>query len=263
MPSTDPPVLVRRDGALLVLILNRPDRLNAVSLPLYRSLLEALEAASEDPDLRAVILTGSGRGFCVGADLKAHGKGRPNRKARETYVHAAQEVNRRIQEHPLPVVAAVNGHAVGAGLELALSADFAVANESAKLRLPEAALGTFVGGGVTYTLPRRVGLAQARRLLLLCAFVTGREAAEIGLVDVAVPGGEVMERARSLADELAGKAPLSLRLIRELLGRAHRLDRGEALDEEARALLRCMETADWEEGVRAYHEEREPRFTGE
>lgn len=263
MPSTDPPLLVRRDGVLLVLTLNRPDRLNAVSLPLYRALLDALETGAGDPNLRAVVLTGSGRGFCVGADLKAHGEGRPDRTTRETYVEAAQEVNRRIQEHPLPVVAAVNGHAVGAGLELALSADFAVAREDAKLRLPEAALGTFVGGGVTYTLPRRVGLAEARRLLLLCPFLSGREAAEIGLVDEAVPGGEVVERARALALELAEKAPLPVRLIKELLGRSQWLDRGEALDAEARALLRCMETSDWEEGVRAFHEDREPRFTGE
>jgi len=263
MTSSDAPLRVRRSAPLLILTLNRPDRLNAVSLPLYRSLLEALDAAEGDRELRAVVITGEGRGFCVGADLKAHDEDRLDAEARKTYVRAAQEVNRRIQTHPLPVVAAVNGHAVGAGLELALSADFAVANDEAKLRLPEAALGTFVGGGVTYTLPRRVGIGKARELLFLCPFLTGREAADIGLVDEAVPGDAVLDRSEALARELARKAPVSVRLLKELLSRAHRLGRAEALDAEARALLRCMETGDWEEGIRAFHEDREPRFTGE
>lgn len=263
MTSSDAPLRVRRDGPLLFLTLDRPDRLNAVSLPLYRSLLDALDAARDDRELRAVVLTGEGRGFCVGADLKAHDDDPLDPETRKAYVRTAQDVNRRIQTHPLPVVAAVNGHAVGAGLELALSADFAVANEEAKLRLPEVALGTFVGGGVTYTLPRRVGIGKARELLFLCPFLTGREAAEIGLVDEAVSPGAVLERAEALARELARKAPVSVRLLKELLSRTHRVGREEALDAEARALLRCMDTADWEEGIRAFHEGREPRFTGE
>ncbi len=262
MASSDAPLLVRRDGTILTLTLNRPDRLNAVSLPLYRRFLEALDDAEGDGDLRAVVVTGAGRAFCVGADLKAHGEGRASEEERAEYVAAAQEVNRRLQTLGLPVVAAVNGHAIGAGLELALSADFAVVAAGAKLRLPEVALGTFVGGGLTYTLVERVGALKARELVLLGRFFRGSDAAEMGLVNEAVPAEEVGERAVSLARELAAKAPVSLRFAKDLLGRASRLDREEALELEAEALLRCMETEDWEEGIRAFHEDREPRFEG-
>lgn len=262
MGSPDSPLLVDRDGATLTLTLNRPDRLNAVSFPLYRGLLEALDEHGDDAGLRALIVTGAGRAFCVGADLKAHGEGRASEAERREYVEAAQEVNRRLQTFPVPVVAAVNGHAIGAGLELALSADFAVVAEDAKLRLPEVALGTFVGGGLTYTLVERVGALKARELVLLGRFFRGSEAAEMGLVNRALPAGAVLEAARDLADELAAKAPIPLRLAKDLLGRAPRLERREALELEAEALLRCMETEDWEEGVRAFHEDREPRFTG-
>lgn len=260
-PSADP-VLSDRDGPILTLTLNRPDRLNAVSLPLYRRLLEELRAADGDDDLRVVILTGAGRGFCVGADLKAHGEGRAPAEVREEYVRAAQEVNRAVQTLSVPVVAAVNGHAIGAGLELCISSDFAVVAAEAKLRLPEVALGTFVGGGLTYRLVERVGDLKARELVLLGRFFRGADAAEMGLVNEAAPADEVVERARSLAAELAEKAPISMRIARELMDRATRLERGEALEEEARALLRIMETEDWEEGVRAFHEDRTPRFRG-
>lgn len=262
MDASAPPLLTRRDGSILTLTLNRPDRLNAVSLPLYRSLLDALTAVEEDGDVRAVVLTGAGRAFCVGADLKAHGEGRAPRPVREEYVRTAQEVNRAIQTLPLPVVAAVNGHAIGAGLELSLSADFAVVAAGAKLRLPEVSLGTFVGGGLTYRLVGRVGDLRARELVLLGRFFRGEEAAEMGLVNEAVPAEEVVGRARSLAEELAAKAPIPMRLAKELLDRAPLLDRSDALEAEARALLHCMETEDWEEGVRAFHEDRPPSFTG-
>lgn len=139
------PILVAREGGVTVVTLNRPERLNAVSIEMYRALYRVLGRADRDREVRAVLITGAGRAFCVGADLKAHGEGPPPPAVRTRYIRLAQAVARRVQLLSRPVVAAVNGHAIGAGLELACSADFVVVAREAKLRFPEAALGTFVG----------------------------------------------------------------------------------------------------------------------
>jgi enoyl-CoA hydratase len=259
----DETLLSRREGDILVLTMNRPGRLNAVSLPLYERLDAALEPERDGADgIRAIALTGAGRAFSVGADLKAHGEADPTPEQRRAYVRLGQRVNLRLQRAPVPVVAAVNGHAIGAGLELALSADLVVVAREARLRFPEVALGTFVGGGVTYTLPARVGLARARELLLLGRFMSGSEAAEMGLANFVAPQDEVLPLAMEVARELAATAPVSLGLARELLREAPGRSPDEALRAEEEALLRCMETEDWKEGIRAFHEKRTPRFRG-
>ncbi|HSM17600.1 MAG TPA: enoyl-CoA hydratase-related protein [Gemmatimonadales bacterium] len=261
-PPESAPVLVRRDGAVTTLTLNRPARLNAVSLPLYDSLTESLRTISSDSSTRALVITGAGRAFSVGADLKAHGETEPTPDERRYYIAAAQQANRQLQALPKPVVAAVNGHAIGAGLELALSCDLIIVAEEAKLRLPELALGTFVGGGVTYTLAERVGLAKAKELVFLADFIEGKEAVRLGLANQCVPSAQVRETAASLAVRLAAMAPLSLALAKRLFDRAGAIDRDAALAEEGEALLECMQTRDWREGINAFHERREPRFTG-
>lgn len=261
-PVEPPPLLTERRGPVLLLTLNRPDRLNAVSLPLYESLLATLRDAEVDPEVRVVVLTGSGRGFCAGADLKAHADGPPSGEARKRYVRTAQRVNRRIQRGRVPVVAAVNGPAVGAGLELALSADFMLVADDAVLQLPEVALGTFVGGGVVYTLAERIGILRARELIYLGERLTGAEAAEMGMANRALPTGEVLEASLELAERLAEKAPLSLAAAKRLVGFSAGMSRTRALREEARALERLFGSEDWAEGVRAFREKRPPRFTG-
>lgn len=259
----DEPVLSRREGAVLVLTLNRPERLNAVSLPLYRHLDRELQAAADDSRIRAVVLTGAGRAFCVGADLKAHGEGPPRGAELRSYVETAQQVNHRIQTGPVPVVAAVNGHAIGGGLELALSADFMLVAEAAKLRFPEVALGTFVGGGVVYTLAERVGVLRARELLYFGDFFLGGEAAALGVANRALPAEEVLPTALEWADRLAERAPRSLAAAKGLVGPAGTMSRSEALAREGEALLEIFGTGDWAEGVAAFHEKRPPRFTGQ
>lgn len=255
-------IVRERSGATLLLRLNRPDRLNAVSPEIYAGVVEAIAESDEDAGIRVIVITGAGRAFCVGADLKAHAEDGREAEARRRYVDLAQDANRALQKSRAPVVAAVNGHAIGAGLELALSADFIVAAREAKLRLPEVGLGTFFGGGVTARLPARVGIGRARSLMLLGRFVTGEEAERMGLADEALPAEEVLPRALELASELAEKAPVSMRLARELLVRAPWLTDDELLEAEADALLQCMDTQDWREGVRAFAEKRAPTFEG-
>lgn len=246
-----------------MLTLNRPDRLNAVSLPMYERLRAELTAASDDRSVRCVVLTGQGRAFCVGADLKAHGEGPPTGEQRSRYVRTAQEVNRLIQTGPKPVVAAVNGHAIGGGLEMALSSDFMVAAEEAKLRFPEIGLGTFVGGGTVYTLAERVGTLKARELIFLGDFFLGKEAAAMGVAWKSVPADRVLEESMALALRLAEKAPIPMAFAKRLIGPAGTMPREEALRLEAEALEHVFGTRDWKEGVEAYAEKRTPRYTGE
>lgn len=257
------PLLARREGSLLVLTLNRPDRLNAVSLPMYRALAEELGRAGKDREVRCVVLTGAGRAFCVGADLKSHATGPPSGDERREYVGLAQRVNRRLQQGHKPVVAAVNGHAIGAGLEMALSSDFMVVADEAKLRFPEISLGTFVGGGAVYTLAERVGVAKARELIYLGEFFLGRDAAALGVAHRSVPGERVLDEAMELGRTLARKAPISLAWAKRLIGPASTMSRRRALRLEGAALEHILGSRDWAEGVRAYEERREPEFLGE
>jgi enoyl-CoA hydratase len=160
-------------------------------------------------------------------------------------------------------VAAVNGHAIGAGLELALSADFAIAAEDAKLRLPELALGTFVGGGVVYTLAERVGVMKARELVYLGDFFSGADAEAMGVVNRAVPAAQVLPDATRLAHRLARRARIPLAAAKRLIGPAAALSREEALERERAALEEIFGTADWREGLAAFHEKRSPEYRGE
>lgn len=256
-------VLVSRRESVVELTLNRPDRLNAVSLGLYERLISELSTADADRDTRCVVLTGAGRAFCAGADLKAHAEtGPPTPEFRERYIAAAQEANRLIQTMATPVVAAVNGHAIGAGLELALSADFMLVAEEAKLRLPEVSLGTFVGGGVVYTLAERVGTLKAREIVYLGDFFSGRHAADIGVANLALPVDDVLRVAHEWADRLAAQAPLALAGVKRLIGPAGGRSREEAMVQERAILDEIFRSDDWAEGLAAFHEGRPARYRG-
>lgn len=270
--SDEHPVTTARFGRTVLLTLSRPQRLNAVSGPLYESLVRELRLLGSDREVRAIVLTGEGRAFSVGADLKDHGSREAQgekipdervRERRKRYVRLGQLANLAIQRCPKPVVAAVNGHAIGGGLELALSCDLLVVAREAKLRFPEVGLGTFVGGGVTYTLPQRVGAGRAKELLLLGRFFSGGDAVAFGLANESRGAEQVLDRALELADELAAMAPLSIRHAKRLINRALHDQARRSLALEADALLECMDTRDWSEGVAAFAEERRPRFTGE
>ncbi|MEE8148758.1 MAG: enoyl-CoA hydratase/isomerase family protein, partial [Longimicrobiales bacterium] len=257
------PVKLLVEAPLAIAQLHRPERMNAVSLPLYQALENVLRSIADDRSVRAAVLTGSGRAFCVGADLQAHGSGELSAEQRQAYVAAAQLFNRRIQTLPKPIVAAVNGHAIGAGLELALSCDFIVVAADAKLRLPELSLGTFVGGGVMYTLAQRVGVAKARELIMLGEFILAGDAVAMGLANRSVPAEETLDTSKQIAVALAAKAPISMALAKELLDKAQHLDPDRVLELETEALLKCMGTHDWREGVQAFKEKREPAFSGD
>ena len=193
-------------GGVAEIRLNRPHRLNAVVRQLYDELNRALGLAEADPGARVVVLTGEGRAFCVGADLKEHKAGRTAFDRRE-YLRGEQLVCRRFLTLKKPVVAAVNGFALGAGAEMAIASDFILMAESARIGLPEIGIGAFLGGGVTHILPRLVGLAKARELVFLGRQIAGEEAVAIGLAHRVFPDAGFLDHVRVFAAELATKAP--------------------------------------------------------
>ena len=253
-------VLTSTSDNVVTIYLNRPERLNAVSEELYADAIEALQEADRADNVRAVVLTGAGRAFCVGADLKAHESGGRSTQEQARYLDLGQRVCEQIQTMSTPVVAAVNGYALGAGAEMAVSADFLVIAQDAKMGFPEVSIGTFVGGGVTHRLPRLVGLRRATDMLILGERFTGAQAVEWGLAHSAVPAEALLDEAHALAIALAGKAPLSLARMKAALRRDDDLE--TVLRTEPQELLALMGTDDWAEGVAAFAEKRAPVFRG-
>lgn len=256
-------LLVERREFLMTLTMNRPERLNAVTETLYEQLVVALAEADSDQAVRCVVLTGAGRAFCVGADLKNHGEGPSDRARNLEYAMRGQDAAQAVMDCKKPVVAAVNGHAIGAGLELALACDLSVVADDAKLRFPELALGTFVGGGTTFTLVERVGMTRARELLLLGQFFGGSQAAAWQLCNRSAPAAEVLAEAQAMASEVASQSPRSVAYAKALLRSARDRSISQVLVGEAGALAACMGTKDWQEGIDAFREKRSPEFTGD
>lgn len=255
-----PHVLAEVSESVLTLTLNRPDRLNAVSESMYRHLIGHFQALDEN-EVRAVVLTGAGRSFCAGADLKDHQQGRTEAERRD-YVNSAQAACVAVQRCRVPVVAAVHGHALGAGAELALSSDFVVMAEDANMGFPELTIGTFFGGALTARLAHLVGLVRARELLFVTQQFTGEDAARWGLVHRAVPAGDLHSAVGDLVERLIHLAPIPTALAKDLIARAPHLELDEVMRLEAEALLSCMTTYDWAEGVRAFAQKRPPTFEG-
>jgi enoyl-CoA hydratase len=242
---------------------NRPHRLNAVIEALFRETIDALAHAEEDRSVRVVILTGEGRAFCVGADLKEHAKGERTPWQRREYAQLAQEACKRIHEVRKPVIAAVNGYALGAGAEMALNADFVLMAESAQIGFPETSIGTFIGGGLTQLLPQLVGLAKARELVLLGQRIDAREAKAIGLATAVFPDATFRDDVHAFAERAAAQAPISVALAKAQFNRGGERTYETALVTELEALLACMTTRDWQEGIDAFAQKRKPAFRGE
>jgi enoyl-CoA hydratase/carnithine racemase len=253
---------IEREGPVEVWTIDGEARRNSISRAMLRELNEHLARARGDRALRCVVITGAGdKAFCAGADLKE----RASMSAAD--VHAfhggLRGALRAIEAAPQPFVAALNGAALGGGLELALACDLRVAADTAQLGLPEVSLGIIPGGGGTQRLPRLVGVARAKDLVLTARRITAAEALAMGLVSRVAPPAALLKAALEVAAQIARNAPVSLRQAKRAIDDGLHLPLEEALDLENRLYQDCLGTKDRVEALRAFAEKRPPVFTGE
>ncbi len=252
---------VEVDGPVAIVTLDRPEALNALTVPVKVALREALESISGDRAIRAVILTGAGRAFCAGQDLAE--REQPDAAPLEVEVRERYNpIIRALRSMRQPVIAAVNGVAAGAGASLAFACDLRIAAEGARFVLAFGRIGLVPDSGASWFLPRLVGAARAAELALVGDPVTAEDALRIGLVSRVVPGDRLLDEARAMADQVAANAPLAATLTKRLLADAWSVDLDAALDAEAAAQGTAGATADHAEGLAAFREKRPPRFTG-
>jgi len=253
-------VLSEREGRVAVLTIHRPDKLNALSEQVRVELLEELAQIEADEGVGVVVITGSGeKSFIAGADI-AEFAGRTPFDQR--WAMRSPRIFDVMASFPKPVIAMINGFCLGGGCELAMSCDLRIASDKARFGQPEINLGLIPGGGGTQRLPRLVGTGQAMRLILTGDMIPAAEAKEIGLVDQVVPHEELRTKTLELAQKIASKSPLTLKVAKEAVRASERLAIEEGILYERDLFCLCFSSADKEEGVAAFLAKRPAAWTG-
>jgi len=254
-------VLRERRDATLILTLNRPEKLNALSTAMLEELDAAVDDAERDADVRALVITGAGdRAFVAGADIGEYAA--LDHAGFVAYQARSRDLFTRIDAFGTPVVGAINGYAFGGGFEIALCCDVLIASSSAVFALPEGLLGLCPGGGGTQRLTHAVGPFVANDVLLSARRLTADEAQTLGLVAAVVAPDELPDAALAKAEAIATIPPLAARTMAELVRAAGDVELEDGLDREQAALAALRETADADEGIAAFVEKREPKFRG-
>lgn len=263
MTTQEPPVLESLHGNWIEISLNRPEKLNPLDESLHRALFGALHKSAGDPAIRAILLTGHGRGFCAGQDLRERDP-RNWQEVPDLSRTVAQKYNplvRLVRDSPKPVVCAVNGLVAGAGIGLALACDIVLAAESAVFHLAFARIGLVPDAGTSWHLVHGLGPARARALALTGGQLAAREAAEQGMIWQCLPDDRLLAEARALVEKLANGSASALSLTKEVLRGACRNDFDSQLDLEARMQGLAGRSPDFAEGVLAFLERRPAQFT--
>lgn len=251
-------ILTETRGRVGLITLNRPKAMNALNRTLLSELVSALTAFDSDEAVGAMVITGSQRAFAAGADIKEMAEA----SAVEMLTSSFVELFDGIRNVRKPVIAAVSGYALGGGCELAMSCDMIVASETAKFGQPEVTIGVIPGAGGTQRLTRAIGKALAMEMVLNNRMLTAGEAAQFGLVNRVVPVERFLEEAMALASEVAGRAPLAVRLGKEAVNKALELSLTEGLEAERRAFYMLFATEDQKEGMKAFIEKAKPNWKG-
>ncbi len=255
--STAEKMRIERKGAVATIVFDNPERMNIIDTPSLERLAALLGEIERDGSVRALIITGV-RHFCAGADVRELKEKDPGKAG--AFARLGQGVCDQIEKMPKPVIAAVDGYALGAGCEIALACDIRIASARARIGQPEINLGLIPGFGGTQRLTRVVGIGRAKDMVFCGRVVGADEACAMGLVNKVVEDGELLAKADETAALLAGKSAVALRLAKELINEQQEIKRG--LQKEAAFFAECFSCEDCKEGIEAFLEKREPRFTG-
>ncbi|MGE0153640.1 MAG: enoyl-CoA hydratase/isomerase family protein [Reyranellaceae bacterium] len=259
----DDRVLVERHGAFAVLTLNRPDKLNPIDWATIRALRAAIAAMGSAPEPRIVLLTGAGRAFSAGGDLDGYVGLYRDPPRFQAFLDDFRAMLEEIEQSPRIWIAAINGHCVAGGLELALACDIVIAASEARIADGHLNFGQLPGAGGSQRLPRAIGALRAKRLILTGAEIDGTEAERIGLASLVVPRGELMTAALQLAERMCDKSPLGLAQAKRLVNDGADLDLAQALRLEIERVHRyAIASHDATEGLMAFRDKRAPRFEG-
>lgn len=251
-------VLYRIEDNIAFITLNRPKALNALNTETLRELDEAVSAAGKDESVKAIVITGEGRAFVAGADISQM-RDLTVQEGRDMTI-LGQEVFTRIENLDKPVIAAVNGFALGGGCELAMACDIRVASDKAKFGQPEVNLGIIPGYGGTQRLPRLVGKGAAKYLIFTGEMISAEEAYRIGLADKVVPAEELMDSVVSMAKTIMSKAPISIKMAKHAINNGLNVDLKSGIAYEAEAYTTTFSTEDRIEGMSAFLEKRQAEF---
>lgn len=252
---------IRREdkGAAAIVTISRPKALNALNLQTLEELHHCFTEIGQDDDISVVVLTGDGeKSFVAGADIK-HMQGLDSIQANR-FGRLGHAVSRVMEELPQPVIAAINGFALGGGCELAISCDIRYASDNAKFGQPEVNLGVIPGFGGTQRLPRLIGKGLANELLFSGDIIDAEEALRIGLVNKVFPQAELLDKCLELADRIAAKGPLAVRLCKEAVNNGMEMDISRACRYEADLFSLCFSSNEQKEGMLAFLEKRSPKF---
>lgn len=258
-------LLSKKLNKTLILTLNRPERLNALNVQLLNKLLEELEKASLDKEVLGIIITGTGKGFCAGGDLKE----RLNFFEEDSTIYGdvmltkLRNICTLIESIGKPVIAAINGHAIGGGLELAFACDIRLLNENAKIGLTEPRVGMIPGAGGTQRLPRLIGASRAKELLMIAEPIDAQTAKEYGTVNKLIESeSNIIEEAENILQKIYKNAPLAIKMIKFSINKGMQMSLSEGLDFEASCTSFLKNSFDRKEGITAFQEKREPNFIG-
>lgn len=261
--SDVPTVLFDVANGVATITLNRPDQMNSINADLSAGLMDALRQVRSRDDIRVAILTGNGRAFSAGADLRSRAGGPAAASGVEALFRTDDSVGFHEFDARKPIIGAVNGYCLGGGFEIALSCDLLIASETAQFGLPEITLGFFPLAGAPVTLPRSISRFAANDILFTGERISAATAHTFGLVSRVVPADELMSTARAMAEKIASYAPLAVRAMHELVRRQGNMPLGEAIRLAGTMRWAIGQTDDAKEGPRAFAEKRQPVFKGQ